>query len=125
MCAPTALLRERFPCGTLHSCRSPMMDRREDEVREALRIAEADLAEYRDDFIVGVVAALRWELEGGPSPVTGTVAGGRDAPARTAEVIRCLEILEGTSKSPLTLGFVGGVEHSLLWASGGTSQPPV
>jgi hypothetical protein len=101
------------------------MDRPEAEIREALEIAEADLAEYREDFTVGVVAALRWELEGGPSPVTGTLAGGRDARARTAEVIRCLEVLEGTSTSDLSHAFVGGVEHSLLWASGGTNSRPV
>ena len=76
------------------------------------------------EFERGASAALRWLLEGGPSPVTEEVAGARPTSARA--IVRELAAAESLIYGPGSerADYARGVEHALMWAQYATCSTP-
>lgn len=74
-------------------------------------------------FHDGARDALRWLVERGPGPLTGTAGG---APVTAAAVVRELAAAQELMYGPPSPGrdYAAGLEHALMWACLATPAPP-
>jgi hypothetical protein len=91
----------------------------------ALR-AESGSGVARDDvdFRRGALAALRWVMEGGAGPLTGSMSL---LPVGLAAIVKELAAAEDLiyGRPSPHREFARGVEHALMWAQFATAAPPL
>ena len=101
----------------------------EAEYATAAREHGALVAENARDFLDrarAVVEALGWVLGERPAPITGTPPTGEmtNVVAGREEDL-ALDVLYRRADHGINFSYASGVEHALLWARGGTDEPPV
>lgn len=93
--------------------------------RDALNELMADLTSEPDagGFHQGARDALRWLVERGAGPLTGTTGGGL---ITAAAVVRELAAAQELMYGPPSPGrdYAAGLEHALMWACLATPAPP-